>query len=112
MYVTRPCKQSPLSVTYYLLPVTYFGVIFNITIVIIRKMMFGNHVPSTGGRPPETEKTVEICCRKMNEKASPMPMKTWTPTPRVDFRQDTLTPNRVMMMMPTGLAKRLCCSIW
>ena len=75
-------------------------------------MMFGIHVPSTGGRPPETEKTVEICCRKINENASPMPMKMWTPTPRVVFRHDTLTPNSVIIRMPTGLANRLCRSIW
>ena len=55
----NPHYLSPI--TYYLLPVTYFGVIFNIIIVIIRKMIFGNHVPSTGGRPPDTENIVETC---------------------------------------------------
>ena len=86
--------------------------IYNMMAVMMAKMMLGNHVPRTGGRPPETENTVEICCRNTKVNTNPMPKKTWTPTPRVVFRHETLTANNVIIRMPTGLANRLCRSIW
>ena len=90
----------------------HFGVIFSMTTVIAANIKLGNHVPNIGGKPPETEKTVEICWRKMKVNASPMPMKMCTPTPLLDLRHDTLTPSNVIIIIPNGLANRLCCSIW
>lgn len=43
--------------------------------VMARKMIFGIQVPSTGGRLPDTENTVEICWKKIKVKAKPIPMK-------------------------------------
>lgn len=43
--------------------------------VIPKKMRLGIQVPNAGGKPPETEKTVETCCKKMKVKANPIPIK-------------------------------------
>ena len=79
--------------------------------MMTRNMRFGIQVPNTGGSPPDTEKTVDTCCKKTNVKANPMPMKMWTPTPRAVFLEETLSPKNERMMMPKGLAIRLCRSI-